>query len=75
MSINEEGTIIATKNETSTAMQTIAVWDFGNKEDMMALGTSRYAPKDPTTNPSLWQRNFLYNRVHWNFRIQMLFQK
>ncbi len=53
LTVNEEGTFVATKNETSTALQTIGIWDFGNKEDMMALGTSRYAPKDPATNPEL----------------------
>lgn len=53
LSINEEGTIIANKKENSQALQTIGVWDFANKEDMRAAGTSQYVPKDITTNPEL----------------------
>lgn len=53
LTVNEEGTIVATRDETTTALQTIAVWDFANKEDMRAIGSSKYVPKDPEANPEI----------------------
>lgn len=56
--VNDDGTIIAMRNENATALQKIGVFDFANKDEMMAVGTSMYIPKDITTNPELRAQKF-----------------
>lgn len=56
--INEDGTIVAMRNENATALQRIGIFDFANKDEMMSVGTSMYIPKDITTNPELRAQKF-----------------
>ena len=56
--INEDGTIVSLRNENATALQRIGIFDFANKDEMMAVGTSMYVPKDITTNPELRSQKF-----------------
>lgn len=56
--INEDGTIVAMKKENATALQKIGIFDFANKDEMMAVGTSMYVPKDITTNPEIKAQKF-----------------
>ena len=58
LSINEDGTIVATRNENTQALQKIGIFDFADKDNMMAVGTSMYVPKDITTNPELRAQKF-----------------
>lgn len=58
LSINEDGTIVANRNENAQALQRIGIFDFANKDEMMAVGTSMYVPKDITTNPELRAQKF-----------------
>ena len=58
MIINEDGTIVSLRNENATALQRIGIFDFANKDEMMAVGTSMYVPKDITTNPELRAQKF-----------------
>jgi len=56
--INEDGQIVAMKGQTATALQKIGVYDFANKDEMMAVGTSMYVPKNPQTNPEIKSQKF-----------------
>ena len=58
LAINEDGSIVAMRNENATALQRIGIFDFANKDEMMAVGTSMYVPKDITTNPELRAQKF-----------------
>lgn len=58
LTINEDGTIVANRNENSQALQKIGIFDFVNKDEMMAVGTSMYIPKDITTNPEVRAQKF-----------------
>ena len=58
LSINEDGTIVENRNENAQVLQRIGIFDFANKDDMMAVGTSQYVPKDITTNPELRAQKF-----------------
>ena len=53
LTVNEDGTIVAVRDETAQALQRIGIYDFANKDDMMAVGTSMYVPKNIQTNPEL----------------------
>lgn len=58
LTVNEDGRIVANRGENAQALQRIGIYDFANKEDMMAVGTSMYVPKDTTTNPELRAQKF-----------------
>ena len=58
LNINEDGTIVANRDENAQALQRIGIFDFANKDDMMSVGTSMFIPKDPTTNPELRAQKF-----------------
>ena len=56
--INEDGQIVAMKDQTATALQKIGVYDFANKDELMAVGTSMYVPKNAQTNPEIKSQKF-----------------
>ena len=56
--VNEDGSFVAMRDENATALQRIGIFDFANKDEMMAVGTSMYVPKDITTNPELRSQKF-----------------
>ena len=58
LTINEDGTIVANRDENAQALQRIGIFDFANKDDMMSVGTSMFIPKDSTTNPELRSQKF-----------------
>lgn len=58
LTINEDGTIVSNRNETSQALQKIGIFDFADKDNMMAVGTSMYVPKDINANPELRAQKF-----------------
>lgn len=58
LTVNEDGTIVANRNENAQALQQIGIWDFANKDDMMAVGTSMYVPKDPVANPEIRSQKY-----------------
>ena len=53
ITINSGGQLCVVREQGTTVLQSIGVWDFSNKEDMKSLGSARYYPKDMTTNPEL----------------------
>lgn len=56
--ISEDGQIQVNSEKAQILLQTIGVWDFQNKEDMLARGTSKYEPRDINTNPELKSQKF-----------------
>lgn len=58
LSVNEDGRIVATRNENTQALQRIGIFDFADKDNMMAVGTSMYIPKDINANPELRAQKF-----------------
>lgn len=58
LTVNEQGTIIANRKDNAQALQTIGIYDFADKDNMMAAGTSQYVPKDPIANPELRAQKF-----------------
>lgn len=58
LTIDEEGQISIIREETNQRLQKLGVWDFSNKEDMKALGSAKYVPKDMTMNPELAAEKF-----------------
>ena len=56
--VNEDGSFVAMRDENATALQRLGIFDFANKDEMMAVGTSMYVPKDITTNPELRSQKF-----------------
>lgn len=58
LTINENGQICIVGMENTRNLQRIGVFDFSNKEDMRALGGSKYVPKDTTLNPELASEKF-----------------
>jgi flagellar basal-body rod protein FlgG len=59
LTINGDGTIVANRAENAQALQKIGIFDFANKDELMAVGTSMYIPKDVTTNPELRAQKFV----------------
>ena len=58
LTVNEDGTIVSIRDETAQALQKIGIFDFANKDDMMAVGTSMYVPKNIETNPEIRAQKF-----------------
>ena len=58
LTVNEDGTIVSIRDETAQALQRIGIFDFANKDDMMAVGTSMYVPKNIETNPEIRAQKF-----------------
>lgn len=58
LTVNEDGQIGIAKAEGSRLLQKIAIYDFSNKEDMLALGHAKYYPKDLEMNPVLKAEKF-----------------
>lgn len=56
--INEDGRIELNNETGRTPFQTIGVYDFANKEDMICIGGSKFKPTDITTNPELKAEKF-----------------
>lgn len=56
--INEDGQINLNNETNPISMQKIGVYDFGNKEDMMNIGGSKFKPTDPNTNPEVVPTKF-----------------
>lgn len=56
--INEDGRIEIVNEEGRTPLQTIGVYDFANKEDMICIGGSKFKPIDPATNRELKAEKF-----------------
>lgn len=48
--IGEKGQIQINNENNQVAMQTVGIFDFKNKEDMMSVGASKFKPTDATTN-------------------------
>lgn len=58
ITINEDGRIELTNDQTRIQMQTLGVYDFANKEDMTCLGGSKFKPINIATNPELKAEKF-----------------
>lgn len=58
LTVNEDGTIVGNRKDNAQVLQKIGIFDFANKDDMMAVGTSMYVPRDITTNPELRAERF-----------------
>jgi len=56
--INEKGQIQINTGGSPISLQTIAICDFKNKEDMMCVGGSKFKPIDATTNPEIKAEKF-----------------
>lgn len=56
--INEDGRIELTNETGRTPLQTIGVYDFANKEDMICIGGSQFKPTNISTNPELKAEKF-----------------
>ena len=53
LTVNEDGTIVANRGDNAQALHRIGIYDFADKDNLMAVGTSMYVPKDITTNPEM----------------------
>lgn len=53
LSVSADGSIVANRRDNSQMLQQIGIFDFADKENMRAAGTSQYVPKDPLNNPEL----------------------
>lgn len=51
--ITEEGQIELNAGDNPTLMQKIGVYDFGQKENMVCVGGSKFRPTDATVNPEV----------------------
>jgi len=56
--INEAGQIELSNDQARVTMQKIGLYDFSNKEDMTAIGGSKFKPIDIKTNPELKAEKF-----------------
>lgn len=56
--INEDGRIELCNGTDRVAMQTIGVYDFSNKEDMVCIGGSKFRPVESNMNPELKAEKF-----------------
>lgn len=56
--INEDGSIQLNNGLDSNLMQTIGIYDFRNKEDMVYLGGAKFKPTDLATNPEVKAEKF-----------------
>lgn len=56
--INEDGSIQISNPDTSIMLQKVGIYDFANKEDMVALGGAKFKPTDIATNPELKAEKF-----------------
>ncbi len=56
--IGERGKIQLNNEKNQVNMQTVGIFDFSNKEDMMALGAAKFKPTDIATNKELKAEKF-----------------
>lgn len=56
--VGENGQISINNEKNPIMLQKIGVYDFANKEDMIAVGSSKYKPTDATTNREMKPKNF-----------------
>lgn len=56
--INEDGQIELMNNNIPTMLQRIGVYDFGNKEDMVCIGGSKFKPASTNMNPEVKPTKF-----------------
>lgn len=59
LTIRNDGQISIIREQGSQLLQKIGVYDFSNKEDMLALGKAKYIPKDTKLNPELVSEKFV----------------
>ena len=57
--IGEKGNIEMNAGMQKVPMQTIGVWDFGNKDDLFEISDTRFIPKTPEENPELRSEKFV----------------
>ena len=57
--IGERGNIEMNAGLQKVPMQTIGVWDFGNKDDLFEISDTRFIPKTPEENPELQSEKFV----------------
>lgn len=57
--ITEKGQIQINHEKNQVQMQTIGVYDFSNKEDMVSAGASKFKPADARTNPEKKSEKFV----------------
>ena len=56
--IGESGNIEMNSYNQKIPMQTIAICDFSDKEDLFELGDTKFIPRDPVNNPELRSEKF-----------------
>lgn len=56
--INKDGQIEINSVNGKKALQTVGVYDFANKEDMICVGGAKFKPQNPTSNPELKAEKF-----------------
>jgi len=56
--INEKGEIQINTGGSPISLQTVAICDFKNKEDMLCIGGSKFKPLDATKNPEVKAEKF-----------------
>ncbi len=57
--INEDGRIELTNDMGRISMQTVGLYDFSNKEDMICVGGAKFKPIDIASNPELKAEKYL----------------
>ena len=57
--IGEKGNIEMNAGMQKVPMQTIGVWDFGNKDDLFEISDTHFIPKTPEENPELRSEKFV----------------
>ena len=57
--VGEKGMIEMNAGMQKVPMQTIGVWDFGNKDDLFEISDTRFIPKTPEENPELRSEKFV----------------
>lgn len=57
--IGEKGKIQLNNERNQVNMQTVGIFDFSNKEDMMSVGAAKFKPIDITTNKELKAEKFV----------------
>jgi flagellar basal-body rod protein FlgG len=56
--INERGEIQINTGGSPITLQTLGIYDFRNKEDLVSIGGSKFKPADATTNPEIKAEKF-----------------
>lgn len=59
ITVNENGQIQINNEQNPLQLQTIGVYDFANKDDLMNVGGSKFRPTTPQTNPEVKPNKFV----------------